>query len=85
MEKMLLSMKELTDAWKKIISGTLITFFAEKNVAKKILLFPPGLEPGTSSVLDSRDNPYTTETTALKWIDHSWSHFVENIFGIATI
>ena len=24
--------------------------------------FPPGLEPGTLSVLDSRDNHYTTET-----------------------
>ena len=25
-------------------------------------MFPPGLEPGTLSVLDSRDNHYSTET-----------------------
>ena len=27
-------------------------------------MIPPGIEPGTLSVLDSRDNHYTTEPTA---------------------
>ena len=30
-----------------------------KNIKQ---LIPPGLEPGTLSVLDSRDNHYTTES-----------------------
>ena len=28
-------------------------------------VFPPGIEPGTLSVLDSRDNHYTTETRTI--------------------
>ena len=35
---------------------------AEKKKKKKEKVFPPGIEPGTLSVLDSRDNHYTTET-----------------------
>ena len=31
------------------------------NNCKKVI--PPGIEPGTLSVLDSRDNRYTTEST----------------------
>ena len=34
---------------------------------KKISVIPPGIEPGTLSVLDSRDNRYTTESPC------SWS------------
>ena len=29
---------------------------------KKSSVIPPGIEPGTLSVLDSRDNRYTTES-----------------------
>ena len=29
---------------------------------KKLRMFPPGIEPGTSRVLGERDNHYTTET-----------------------
>ena len=32
----------------------------EKNEKKRVI--PPGIEPGTLSVLDSRDNRYTTES-----------------------
>ena len=34
-----------------------------KKRAQKV--FPPGIEPGTLSVLDSRDNHYTTETQTI--------------------
>ena len=29
-------------------------------------MIPPGIEPGTLSVLDSRDNHYTMESTAVQ-------------------
>ena len=35
----------------------------DQTVSKKEAMFPPGLEPGTLSVLDSRDNRYSMETT----------------------
>ena len=34
-----------------------------KKKKKKRSLILPGIEPGTLSVLDSRDNRYTTEST----------------------
>ena len=36
---------------------------SENDVKKKVI--PPGIEPGTLSVLDSRDNRYTMESQAL--------------------
>ena len=33
---------------------------------KKKRVIPPGIEPGTLSVLDSRDNHYTMESTAVR-------------------
>ena len=33
-----------------------------KKIEKKSTVIPPGIEPGTLSVLDSRDNRYTTES-----------------------
>ena len=38
------------------------TFWNKIKVRNYNNKFPPGLEPGTLSVLDSRDNHYTTET-----------------------
>ena len=37
-----------------------INFVGDKK--KKNSVIPPGIEPGTLSVLDSRDNRYTTES-----------------------
>ena len=34
----------------------------KKKKKKKERVIPPGIEPGTLSVLDSRDNRYTTES-----------------------
>ena len=34
----------------------------KKKKSKKYQVIPPGIEPGTLSVLDSRDNHYTTES-----------------------
>ena len=38
------------------------TATCEKGKKKKKRVIPPGIEPGTLSVLDSRDNRYTTES-----------------------
>ena len=35
-----------------------------KGKKQNELVIPPGIEPGTLSVLDSRDNHYTMESTA---------------------
>ena len=38
---------------------------AEQKNSQTLIL--PGIEPGTLSVLDSRDNHYTTESTDNQW------------------
>ena len=53
------------------------------HIKKKMSL--PGIEPGTLSVLDSRDNHYTTETTVILVVNftafhHSHRLSVEVIF-----
>ena len=40
----------------------LIDLRDEQFLKKNLLMFPPGLEPGTFRVLGERDNHYTTET-----------------------
>ena len=51
-----------------------IPFQVRKRILKKIEMFlkkekviPPGIEPGTLSVLDSRDNRYTMESTYMRF------------------
>lgn len=41
---------------------TLPSYKKMKKWGEKKRVIPPGIEPGTLSVLDSRDNRYTTES-----------------------
>ena len=50
---------------------------SEKGKKRKNV-FPPGIEPGTLSVLDSRDNHYTTETTDTQVIQSAVDHTNDN-------
>ena len=51
------------DAQHTVRSLALIDLQDEQFLKKNLLMFPPGLEPGTFRVLGERDNHYTTETT----------------------
>ena len=50
-------------SFKKLIWTAKCSLTVQKNNLKKVI--PPGIEPGTLSVLDSRDNRYTTESATL--------------------
>ena len=39
-------------------------YVREKKKKRRKQVIPPGIEPGTLSVLDSRDNHYTMESAA---------------------
>ena len=45
-----------------ILSPAQYAMSCKKKKKKKVSVIPPGIEPGTLSVLDSRDNRYTTES-----------------------
>ena len=66
-----------------LVFGVLLCMFLVVGFCtKKNNVIPPGIEPGTLSVLDSRDNHYTTESLCMTcalysvyicYILHMWS------------